>query len=91
MSNGSLGDSCLLSEAALLAQAALYVRPGTVLLGHPKHPTATWCCAQILELIWAQGASLGHDRRDVRDLPADLPSAVSPNDRRAFGFRRNPD
>jgi peptidoglycan/xylan/chitin deacetylase (PgdA/CDA1 family) len=51
MWNGSLGDARLLTPQVLLQQAGLYVRPGTVLLGHANHPTVTHLYGQLVELI----------------------------------------
>ncbi len=51
MWNGSLGDARLLTPTVLLQQAGLYVRPGTVLLGHANHPTVTYLYAELVALI----------------------------------------
>ncbi len=51
MWNGSLGDSSLLTPEALMAQAARYIQPGTILLGHANHPTVTHLYDKLVELI----------------------------------------
>jgi peptidoglycan/xylan/chitin deacetylase (PgdA/CDA1 family) len=51
MWNGSFGDSALLTPEMLLKQAHLWLRPGTIMLGHANHPVITHLFPQLLELI----------------------------------------
>lgn len=57
MWDGSFGDSALLTQDVLLAQARKYLEPGTIMLGHANHPTVTHVYDQIVELIEARDLS----------------------------------
>ena len=49
--NGTYGDATLETPEVLLAQAAQYLEPGAVVLGHANHPTVTHLFNQIAEII----------------------------------------
>ena len=51
MWNGSLSDSEVVTREFLLAEAAKYLQPGVINLGHANHPTVLSCFDQLVELI----------------------------------------
>ncbi len=51
MWNGTYGDSEPLSIDVFLNQAERYLKPGTIMLGHANHPTATELFDVVLALI----------------------------------------
>jgi peptidoglycan/xylan/chitin deacetylase (PgdA/CDA1 family) len=51
MWNGSLSDSKEITPEFLMSQAAKYLNPGTIMLGHANHRTVLGLFDQILELI----------------------------------------
>jgi peptidoglycan/xylan/chitin deacetylase (PgdA/CDA1 family) len=51
MWNGSFGDSAVLTPRVLLQQAELYLKPGTIMLGHANHTTVSHLYPEILALI----------------------------------------
>lgn len=51
MWNGTYGDSNALSIDVFLNQAERYLTPGTIMLGHANHPTATELFDVVLALI----------------------------------------
>lgn len=48
---GSLGDSTVLSEAQLIANAQQWLRPQSIVIGHANHPTITHLYGHLLDLI----------------------------------------
>lgn len=55
MWSGSFGDAALLTPAVLMEQARLWLKPGTIMLGHANHPAVTQVYPQLLELIKSRG------------------------------------
>ena len=55
---GSLGDSTLLPEAQLMANAHEWMRPGHIVIGHANHATVTHLFRQLLELIGQRGLDM---------------------------------
>jgi peptidoglycan/xylan/chitin deacetylase (PgdA/CDA1 family) len=53
--NGSFGDAAVLTQKVLLEQAAKWLRPGCVMLGHANHPAVTHVYPEILALIQSRG------------------------------------
>jgi peptidoglycan/xylan/chitin deacetylase (PgdA/CDA1 family) len=51
MWNGTFGDSALLTPEELLRLAHLWLRPGTIMLGHANHSVITQLFPQLVELI----------------------------------------
>ncbi len=51
MWNGSFPDSEVVTTQFLLAQAAEYLQPGVINLGHANHPTVLSCFDQLVALI----------------------------------------
>jgi len=51
MWNGSFSDSEVVTTQFLLAEAAKYLQPGVINLGHANHPAVLSCFDQLLELI----------------------------------------
>jgi len=51
MWNGSFSDSEVVTTQFLLAQAAKYLQPGVLNLGHANHPTVLGCFDQLVALI----------------------------------------
>ena len=51
MWSGSYGDSQVLTPDYLLSQAAKYLQPGVILLGHANHPTILGLFDRITDLI----------------------------------------
>jgi peptidoglycan/xylan/chitin deacetylase (PgdA/CDA1 family) len=51
MWNGSFSDSEVVTPQFLLAEAAKYLRPGVINLGHANHPAVLSCFDQLLDLI----------------------------------------
>ena len=51
MWNGSFSDSEVVTPQFLLAQAAKYLQPGVINLGHANHPTVLSCFDQLVALI----------------------------------------
>ena len=51
MWNGSFSDSEAVTPQFLLAQAAKYLQPGVINLGHANHPTVLGCFDQLVALI----------------------------------------
>ena len=51
MWNGSFSDSEVVSPQFLLAQAAQYLQPGVINLGHANHPAVLSCFDQLVALI----------------------------------------
>jgi peptidoglycan/xylan/chitin deacetylase (PgdA/CDA1 family) len=51
MWNGSFGDAALLTPSELMTQAQLWLKPGTIMLGHANHPTVINLLGQIQDLI----------------------------------------
>jgi len=49
--NGSFSDSEVVTTGFLLAQAAKYLQPGVINLGHANHPAVLSCFDQLVELI----------------------------------------
>jgi peptidoglycan/xylan/chitin deacetylase (PgdA/CDA1 family) len=48
---GSFSDSTLITPEFLMQQAARYLQPGALVIGHANHPTVLGLFDQILELI----------------------------------------
>jgi peptidoglycan/xylan/chitin deacetylase (PgdA/CDA1 family) len=55
MWNGSFGDSAVLTPKVLLKQAKLYLKPGTIMLGHANHTTVSHLYPEILALLRTRG------------------------------------
>jgi peptidoglycan/xylan/chitin deacetylase (PgdA/CDA1 family) len=55
MWNGTFGDSGLISQAELLSLASMWLRPGTIMLGHANHTTVTALFSQIQAIIASRG------------------------------------
>ena len=51
MWNGSFSDSEVVTTGFLLAQAAKYLQPGVINLGHANHPAVLSCFDQLVELV----------------------------------------
>jgi peptidoglycan-N-acetylglucosamine deacetylase len=51
MWNGSFSDSEVVTTQFLLAEAAKYLQPGVINLGHANHPAVLSCFDQLVELI----------------------------------------
>ena len=51
MWNGSLSDSEVETPQFLMAEAAKYLQPGVINLGHANHPAVLSCFDQLADLI----------------------------------------
>jgi peptidoglycan/xylan/chitin deacetylase (PgdA/CDA1 family) len=51
MWNGSFSDSEVVTTQFLLAEAAKYLQPGVINLGHANHPAVLSCFDELLDLI----------------------------------------
>ena len=67
--NGSFSDSEVVTTQFLLAQAAKYLQPGVINLGHANHPTVLGCFDQLVALIHSRRPHARHPGRDVRHEP----------------------
>ena len=51
MWDGSFSDSEVVTPQFLLAEAAKYLQPGVINLGHANHPAVLSCFDQLMDLI----------------------------------------